>query len=101
MANLPSQHDTDSQSAAEATATIAAITNKQWAITAVSASYSTTDDGLLQIKDGSTVIWSAHVYDSKDIKFPDGLAATRGNAVSAVLAAGTNIGYVNIAARVV
>lgn len=88
---------TDSASAGIATALKAAPTlNKQLIITGVSGSYSTTDTGLLQIKDGSTVVWEATVYDSFTDHFPNGLAITPGTSASAVLAAGTNLGKVNL-----
>ncbi|MCK5640810.1 MAG: hypothetical protein KAJ19_08435, partial [Gammaproteobacteria bacterium] len=60
---------------------------------------SATNIQLLQIKDGATIIWEDYVYDKVNIPFPAGLSATKGNAVSAVLAAsgtGGQIGKVNL-----
>lgn len=88
--------ETDSQSGALATATKAAVAGKQYVLGGVSASYATTQTGLLQVKDGTTVIYEAYVYDSLDITFPEGIAITPGNSVSAELAAGSGIGKVNI-----
>jgi len=95
----------DSQDNAEATATIMAVSGVQFAIVAVSASFSSTTSGkLLEIKNGGTVIWRDYVYDSVQLGFSNGLSGTRGNAMSAVLAAsgtGGVIGKVNICAIVV
>lgn len=91
--------ETDSQDNAAATAAHAAATGKQHIIYGVSASFSATATKLLQIKDGSTVVWEGYVYDKTDLTFPQGIAATQGNAVSAVLAAsgaGGTIGKVNL-----
>lgn len=69
------------------TATKAAASDKQHVVYGASASFATTATALLQIKDGSTVIWQDYVYDKVDLTFPKGLAGTKGNAMSAVLAA--------------
>lgn len=84
---------------AAATATKAAAAGQTHYITGVAASFSATASALLQIKDGSTVIFEQVVYDHVEIKFDTPLKGTSGNAVSAVLAAsGTagTIGYVNL-----
>jgi len=80
--------EVDSKSNAVATATKAAITNKQHIVYSVDASFSATATILLQIKDGTTVVWEGYVYDSREVTFPSGLAITKGAACSAVLAAG-------------
>jgi len=99
----PGQAATDSATNDTATATIAAVSGKQYAITSVSASFSATAEAVLQIKNGSTVVWEDYIYDKIQLNFPDGIAASRGNAVSAVLAAGgaTIVGRVNICAKIV
>mgnify|MGYP001547679759 CR=1 FL=1 len=53
---------------------------------------------LLQIKDGSTVIWSTYVLAGDKRVWGRGLKITSGNAVSAVLASGGagSVGLVNI-----
>lgn len=89
----------DSKDNAAATATRAAETGKIHYITGVFASYSAAKTLLLQIKDGSTVIAEQYVVNSEAITFPTPIRATKGNAVSAVLAAsGTDgtIGKVNL-----
>lgn len=87
----------DSQDNALAVAAKAAETGKTHVITGVFASYSATKAGLLQIKDGTTVVAEHYIYDSGAI--PLNIKATAGNAVSAELAAsGTagTIGKVNL-----
>jgi hypothetical protein len=85
---------------ATATATHAAPTDdsKQHVITSVSASFATTRAKLLQLKDGTTVIWEGYVYDKDHITFPEGgVGITVGAACSAVLAAsGSGLGKVNL-----
>lgn len=84
---------------AASTATKAAVSGKINYITSVTASFSLTKSGLLQIKDGSTVVFEVEVYDSATIQFPTPIAGTSGNAVSATLAAsGTSgtLGKVNL-----
>jgi len=91
--------ETDSKDNAEATASHAAATGRQYVIYSVDASFSAAATKLLQVKDGTTVIWEGYVVNSRDISFSEGIAATPGNAVSAVLAAsgtGGLIGKVNI-----
>ena len=87
MPDITGWSETASDTNAETTATKAANPNRQHIIYAVSASFSTTVTALLQIKDGSTVIWQDYVYDKVLLEFPRGLSITRGNAASAVLAA--------------
>ncbi len=79
-----------------ATATRAARANQQHVVWGISASYSSTDVELVQIKDGSTVVWEDYVYDSLNVVFPKGLSITNGAACSAVLAAGAGTGKVNL-----
>lgn len=95
----PGWVETDSADNGIATATKAAVAGSQYVIYSVTASFTSTTAKLLQVKDGSTVIYEEVIYDGGNIPFPKGIAITPGNAVSAVLAAsgaGANIGYVNI-----
>lgn len=88
---------TDSKDNAIATATKAAATGKTHIITGAFASFSATKSGLLQVKDGNTVIAEQYIYDSGYI--PLNVKATAGNAVSAVLTASgtaTTLGKVNL-----
>jgi selenophosphate synthase len=97
MPNQTGWSETASDTNAETTATRAAESGRQHIIYGVSASFATTATALLQVKDGSTVIWQDYVYDKLNLTFPQGLSATKGNAVSAVLAAsGGPIQKVNI-----
>ncbi len=86
--------DTDSQDNSKATAQEAASTDEVHVVEGVDAGYSAATAGaLLQIKDGSTVIWETYVYDHVEKSFPDGvLQGTKGNAVSAELAASGGAG---------
>lgn len=79
---------TASAVAALATASRPAVTYDEHYITGVSASYSAAQIGLLQIKDGATVVWEGYVHNQKDVSFPKPLQLTNGNAVSAELTAG-------------
>ena len=96
--------ESDSATNDVATATHAAETNKSHVIAGVYASFSTTASALLEVKRGSTVLFSAQIYDSAHITFPEGIAADGltsiddNIAVSAVLAAGGGVvvGYVNL-----
>lgn len=84
---------------AAATAEKAAATGKKHYVAHVSGSFSVAKIKLLQIKDGATVIWEGYVHNALTADFPVPLPVTKGNAVSAVLAAaGTagEIGKVNI-----
>ena len=85
---------TDSKDNATATATKAAETGRHHMVYSVDASFSATAIQLLQIKDGTTVIWEGHVHDSREVQFPAGISISLGAAASAVLAAsgtgGTN-----------
>lgn len=89
----------DSQDDAVATATQAAESGKKHTVYSVDASFSGAVTKLLQIKDGSDIAWEGYVVNSREVVFPKGLSITKGNAVSAVLAAsgtGGTIGKVNI-----
>lgn len=82
----------DSATNATATATRAAAAGKNHVIYSASGSFSGSiaTPVLMQIKDGSTVIWEDYIYDAKVMMpiFPRGLRITEGAACSAVLAAG-------------
>lgn len=81
-------NETASDTNAVTTATKTAEAGKQHIIYGVSASFASTASGiLLQIKDGSTVVWEDYVYDSGSFTFPAGITLTKGVAASAVLAA--------------
>lgn len=88
----------DSQDNALATATHAAATDQAHVIDYVTCSYSVAGtSGLLQVKEGSTVIEEHYIHGADTI--PLGYKAAKGSAVSAELAAsGTagQIGKVNI-----
>ncbi len=72
----------------EITATKAAVVGKEHVVFGISASFASTTSGiLLQLKDGSTVVWEDYIYDAGGISFPRGITITRGAACSAVLAA--------------
>jgi predicted dinucleotide-utilizing enzyme len=91
----------DSQDNATATATKAALTGKQHVIYSVSASFSATAaNKLVQLKDGTTVIWEGYVTDNgREFTFPKGIGIARGAACSATLAAsgaGGTIGKLNL-----
>jgi hypothetical protein len=91
----------DSKDNAEATATAAAgNSNQRYFITGVDASFTSLDTGkLLQLKDGTTVIWEGYVHTTLYLNFPSPLQGSLGTAFSAVLAAsGTaaNLGKVNL-----
>lgn len=91
----------DSQDNATATATAAAgNANQRYYITGVDASFTTLDTvQLLQLKDGSTVVWEGYVHTSAFISFPSPIMGSLATAFSAVLAAsgtGGNLGKVNL-----
>jgi len=91
---------TASQDNAEATASKAGVTGQTHYITHVAASFSAAATKLLQVKDGSTVLWEGYVVNAQVIPFDRPLKVTRGAAASAVLAAsgtGGVLGKVNIA----
>lgn len=92
--------ETDSEDNSLATASHAPLTGKQHVVYAIHASFSATISGkLVQLKDGSTVIWEEHVHDHLEAVFPRGIVITLGGAVSAELAAsgaGGTIGKINI-----
>lgn len=82
-----------------ATATHAAHAQRQHIVDAVDASFSdSTKSAVLQIKDGTTVIWQGKVHGSFSQQFPSGISITPAAACSAVLAAGGSaiVGYVNL-----
>jgi hypothetical protein len=86
---------------AAATATKAAVSNKQHIIYGIDASFSAGSlVKLVTLKDGSTVIWSGYTQGSTlSVEFPHGIAITAGTDAVAVLAAsgtGGTIGYVNL-----
>ena len=90
----------DSKDDAAATATKAAVVGSQHVVYGVDASFSlAVSDKLLQIKDGTTVVWEGYLTDRDKWTFPTGIAMTVGNACSAVLAAsgtGGTLGKVNL-----
>ena len=73
---------------AAATATRAAQAGRQHVVKAVTASFDQAAVALLTLRDGATVVWQGYVHNQAAVEFPSGVAATRGNAVSAELAAG-------------
>jgi hypothetical protein len=79
--------ETASDTNAATTAARAAETGRQHIIFSASASFASTATALLQILDGATVLWEDFVYDKVNLEFPKGLSGTKGNSVSAVLAA--------------
>lgn len=85
------------QSAGVATATRAAEAGKSHFVTGVLASYATAADiGTVEIRDGSTVMARLNVHEMASIQLATPLVGTPGNAVSAVLAAGTANGDVTL-----
>lgn len=74
-----------------ATATETAVTGKRHVITVVSASYEAAAIGLLQIKDGVTVIWEHFVHNQIHLEGLE-LQNTKGAAISAELAASGSVG---------
>lgn len=85
---------------AATTATKPAEAGKQHIIHGVDASFATTASALLQILDGVTVVWEGYVFDQRDCTFDKGIAITRGQSCSAVLAAsGGPIQKVNLHGR--
>lgn len=87
-------------SAAEAVATKAAVAGKSFVVDSVDASaVGSAESLLLQIKDGTTVIWSGYVHGSRNVPFPKGLSITKGALASATLAAGAGATTVNLHGR--
>jgi hypothetical protein len=91
----------DSKDNAEATAAASAgAANQRYYITGVDASFTTLDTvKLLQLKDGTTVIWEGYVHTSLSLNFPSPIQGSFATAFSAVLAAsgtGGNLGKVNL-----
>jgi len=100
MADQAEWIETASGAAGVATATKAAATGKSFIVDGVDASYAgAAEIGLLEIRDGTTVIWSGHVHQSREIPFPKGLAITKGALASATLAAGAGVSKVNLHGR--
>ena len=87
--------ETDVQGGAAA-AIRAAEVGKQHIIYSVDASFSTTASDVLQIKDGTTVIWQGHVYDTREVTFPKGFGGSKGALVTAELGAGAGNASVNL-----
>ena len=81
-----------------ATATHAAVTGKQYRITNIQASFSTapTAPALIQVKDGTTVIWTTYVHNDFSHVFDPPIPGSRGAAVSAELSAGSGASAVAI-----
>jgi len=97
MAEQPGWIESDDGSTSIATATKTAEVNKQHIVHSVDASaVGAAEVLLLQIKDGTTVVWQGHVHQQRNIPFPKGITITRGAACSAVLAAGAGVTYVNL-----
>ncbi len=96
------ENDTADNAAATAAKAAPTDTNKTYVVYGVSASFSDTTvaDKLLQIKDGSTVIWQDYVpAGGLERTFPAGLTISKGIACSALLAAsgtGGKTGSVNL-----
>lgn len=89
----------DSKDNALATATKAAVSGSSHYITNIVADFSATATKTLQIKDGTTVIAEFSVVDSAVINLGAAIKITKGNAVSAELAAsgaGGTVGKVNL-----
>ncbi len=91
----------ESQDNAEATATAAASSNgNRYFITGVDAFYSVAaTSGLLQLKDGATVVWEGYVHGDLSLSFDSPIIGSVDTAFSVVLAAsGTagQIGKVNL-----
>jgi len=75
-----------------AVASVPGVAGKSHYITSVAASYCSAKTGLLQIKDGTTVIFEQFIVNADNIIFPVPLKGTPGNAVSAELAASGTAG---------
>lgn len=65
-------------------------------VTSISAAYSSTDDGLLTLKQGSTELGRWYVYDAFALVFPSPVKIEPGELVELELAAGTGTGAVNM-----
>lgn len=79
-----------------ATATKDADAKRQHVVYSVDASFAATGIALLEIKQGSTVKWSGHVHNQREVTFPKGLTFDKNTAVNAVLASGGDVGFVNV-----
>jgi hypothetical protein len=86
----------DSQDNVIATATASAGQNQsRYIITGVDASYSVAStSGLLQLKDGGTVVHEQYVHGSLEITFPSAIIGSKNTDFSAVLAASGTAGQV-------
>lgn len=98
MSRTAGWNEADSATNDTATAAHSAETGNQHVITSVQGAFSAAAIALLQIKDGSTVVWELYIHNADAVLFQGGIKGTRGNAVSAVLAAGGSgiVGKVNI-----
>lgn len=87
----------DGDDNAESNAVKAAITGQRHVVTSVTASYATTPAApkLLEVKDGTTVIWAAYVTAVAHFPFPKGLRISSGAAATATLAASGTGGVVS------
>ena len=88
-----------SAASATATATKAAEAGVTHYITTVLAGYSgNSDEGLMQVKDGTTVIAHAYVHtnSNEEINFNTPLAGTEGNLVEATIPSQTGTGYISM-----
>ena len=82
--------DGDDNAASAATKT--GVTGRRHVVTGIAASYATTPAApkLLEIKDGSTVVWSAYITAVFSEQFPAGIRISSGaDAVGALAASGT------------
>lgn len=82
----------DGDDNAASAATKAAVTGQRHVVTSITASYATTPAApkLLELKDGTTVVWSEYITAGVHREFGAGLRMTVGNdAVGALAASGT------------
>ena len=82
--------DGDDNSASAATKT--GIAGQRHVVTSITASYATTPAApkLLELKDGSTVVWSLYITAGVHVPFPKGIRITAGaDAVGALATSGT------------
>lgn len=88
---------TDSDDNAESNATKAAVTGQRHVITGVAAGYATAPATakLLQLKRGTTVIWSTYLTTAKEVNFPSPIRGNLSEAVTATLAASGTGGVVS------
>ena len=87
----------DTASAALATATKALAAGKQHMIAGVTAGFVGVNTGIkLEIKDGTTVIWTTYVHNDFSHNFDPPIPGSIGAAVSAELSAGSGAAAVAI-----